>query len=165
MSDIELYLSGMSIPDIHKETGIPLSTLRFRLKKAGVLRGRAEAVRMAAKEGKLSSMKGKKRVFTGEWKRNISKSKIGKGVGVSRKPNGYIEITMGENKGRSVHVVLMEEKIGRRLYANECVHHINNMRDDNRIENLKLMTRSEHSKLHAKESHASKKRNQKGQYQ
>jgi len=71
---------------------------------------------------------------------------------------------MGPNKGRSVHVIAMEGVIGRRLYANESVHHINKIRDDNRIENLQLMTRSAHSKLHALENSPRRKRCKKGRY-
>lgn len=71
-------------------------------------------------------------------------------TGESQKQNGYIEITTGENKGRSKHVVTMERHIQRRVTKNEIVHHLNEIRNDNRIENLELMTRSEHSALHAR---------------
>jgi len=152
MDIYEMYESGMSIPEVSKKTGIALSTLRFRFKKLGILRDRTSSIRLAAKLGKLGGgNRGKKRKFTDEWKRNISKSKLGKGTGLSLKPNGYLEITMGEHKGRGEHVVVMEKYIGRRLYANECVHHKDHNRSNNEISNLKLMTRSEHARLHAKE--------------
>lgn len=38
--------------------------------------------------------------------------------------------------------------MGRKLESNEVVHHINGNTKDNRIENLEVMTRSEHAKLH-----------------
>lgn len=152
MDVIDLYLSGLSIPDVSKKTGIALSTIRFRLKKAGVLRKRGDAVRMAAKEGKLCHMKGKKRLFTDEWKKNIGKSKLGKGKGFSKKPSGYIEITMGENKGRLQHVLVVEKIIGRRLMANECVHHKDEDKTNNDPSNLQLMTKSDHASHHAKEN-------------
>lgn len=45
------------------------------------------------------------------------------------------------------HRVIMESVIGRYLIGDEVVHHINGIRWDNRIENLKIMSSSEHSKL------------------
>jgi len=62
------------------------------------------------------------------------------------------------------HVILMELKIGRRLLPTECVHHINGVRTDNQIENLQLMTKSEHSKLHGVHSVKHKRREQDGTF-
>lgn len=50
------------------------------------------------------------------------------------------------------HQMLMEVQIGRRLHPDECVHHINGDRKDNRLGNLQLMTKSEHSALHGRTS-------------
>ena len=47
------------------------------------------------------------------------------------------------------HRHVMENEIGRYLDENEIVHHINENKLDKRIENLQLMTRNEHSRLHA----------------
>lgn len=55
------------------------------------------------------------------------------------------------------HHLIMESHIGRHLKEDEVVHHINHVRDDNRIENLQLMTFKEHSALHMKERWAQKK--------
>jgi len=47
------------------------------------------------------------------------------------------------------HKLIAERLIGRPLRDDEVVHHINGDKTDNRPENLMVMTRSEHMKLHA----------------
>lgn len=46
------------------------------------------------------------------------------------------------------HRIMMEQEIGRFLNKNEVVHHLNEVKHDNRIENLELMTKGKHTKLH-----------------
>lgn len=148
---VSLYADGRSLPDAHKETGVPMSTIRSAAIRAGIpMRSRADGVRLAS--AKLSASRtGKKRApFTALHRRRISVSKLAsaRGVGVSVKPSGYVEYTKGPNKGRSVHVVTMEQHIGRRLAKDECVHHIDENRSNNELSNLRLMTRAAHTRLH-----------------
>ena len=67
--------------------------------------------------------------------------------------NGYIDYHGYKEfyrygKGEKEHRIIIEKYIGRKLKRGEVVHHINRIRDDNRIENLQIMTRGEHTTLH-----------------
>jgi hypothetical protein len=54
-------------------------------------------------------------------------------------------------RGRHEHRRVMEAILGRALLTEEIVHHINHKKRDNRPENLQVMSRAEHSRLHALE--------------
>jgi hypothetical protein len=71
--------------------------------------------------------------------RNMARSKSAR----SMDRHGYIVLRRYRSRKASQvyeHRVVMEEHIGRRLTADETVHHKNGVRDDNRIENLELWT-------------------------
>jgi hypothetical protein len=52
-------------------------------------------------------------------------------------------------KYKDLHRIIMEKYLKIDLLRNEVIHHINGNKQDNRIENLQLMTNCEHSKLHS----------------
>lgn len=65
--------------------------------------------------------------------------------------NGYdvMHINGYNKKGNAkIHRLVMEQQLGRRLTDDEVVHHINGNKKDNRPENLQVMTKSEHSRMH-----------------
>lgn len=66
--------------------------------------------------------------------------------GTRKSGNGYI--ADNDFHGRHQHRIIMETHVGRKLNFNEVVHHINGNRTDNRIENLKIMDRAKHARMH-----------------
>ena len=57
---------------------------------------------------------------------------------------GYVMLRV-QGGYRMEHRIIMEKHIGRSLLPGENVHHINGVRDDNRIENLELWASSQPS--------------------
>ena len=70
---------------------------------------------------------------------------------------GYVFVYKPEhhratNKGYVKRAVLIaEEKLGRELTDCDFIHHINGKKDDDALENIQVLTNSEHVRLHAKE--------------
>lgn len=71
------------------------------------------------------------------------------GRGVGR--DGYIRVHV-EGRGRvQEHRLVMEQHLGRRLVESEIVHHKDRNPSNNDINNLELLSASEHAELHANE--------------
>ena len=164
---VDLYEFGFSIPEIEGLTGMARSTVRYHVLRAGKLRNRTEGVRAAAAEGRLGSgLRGKHPVRSDLHKERIKAARMLHAdlhaTGLSLKPNGYVEITRGEHKGRGQHRVIAEQMIGRPLAQGEHVHHIDGDRSNNDPANLQVMTAAEHASLHAKTNAITRRRNSNG---
>ena len=61
--------------------------------------------------------------------------------------NGY-KVLYNNGNPIKEHIFIMEQYLGRKLKENEVVHHINGNKLDNNIDNLQLLSREEHSRLH-----------------
>jgi len=103
-----------------------------------------------------------------ETKEKMIRSRKGKNVGAAnhnwkggqRKSRGYIFILVKNhpNTDRDGYVQRsrydMEQHLGRFLKKTEVIHHINKIKDDDHIGNLKLFINdSEHHKYHQKHNH------------
>jgi hypothetical protein len=70
--------------------------------------------------------------------------------------NGYVVIYSPNHPHRNVQAngyvkrarLVMEKYLGRYLERNEIIHHLNGIRDDDRIENLVVTTNSRHLSIH-----------------
>lgn len=92
-------------------------------------------------------------------KKKIAKSQEGSGNsywngGETISHGGYVTILKPEHPFRDVNKRVKEERlvveknIGRYLTKDEIIHHRNRIKTDNRLCNLQIVSRSEHSKIH-----------------
>lgn len=135
------YLSNAQISQI---MGRSVSSIQHKAVRLGLRKDKEanKVVRSIARSGCGGA----------NWKGGRKKNKAGH-ILVLRKghpmadPSGYV----------LEHRLIMAEYLGRLLNDDEVVHHINEVKDDNRIENLTIMTRGEHTTLHHKGKKRSKK--------
>ncbi len=170
----ELYIiRGKPMHEIAKELGIAVGTVYNYLNKYEIQtrdKGQAfEKLRMRGweypKSARESISKAKKGVKPSEeTRRKMSIADKQGGIGHKKKrPDGYIAIYFPDHPKSTKdgyimeHDLIMECLIGRYLRDDEVVHHKNKIRDDNRKENLQLMTFSEHARLHMIERYSKKK--------
>lgn len=110
--------------------------------------------------GHLYYWQGNKRLLNGKkykaskrvknWVKENNHPRLKKGCGITT--DGYVWVRV-ENENRfhnqvKLHRYLMEIKIGRKLKEEEVVHHIDGNKLNNSIDNLKILSRAEHNKLH-----------------
>lgn len=162
-----------SMNEIAAENNIAVGTVYNYLKKYGIKS--RDRMTDETKKKISKSLTGKPSKFKGvpiseERKKKISESKKGKflihsrfGGHTKRRTDGYVAVYVPDhvsaNKEGYVmeHILVMEAHIGRHLSSDEVVHHINRNRSDNRLENLRLMNKREHARMHMKERHEKKR--------
>jgi hypothetical protein len=154
--------------EIGDTLGVDAVAIYYRLKKFGIpTRDRhdhptTDKVRENARllgrsrRGAKQSDESKKKISDSRKGRVLKPSKYG---GHLRDRNGYVYVYCPSHPHSSAdgyvmeHRLVMESYIGRYLDKDEAVHHKNGKRNDNRIENLQLMTCKEHASYHMKKRH------------
>lgn len=162
----DLYEEGKTIRQISDETHIPFRTVHSWLIRLGVPRrdtGVEKGYKFTSEHNRKISESKKGKPFSDEHKRAIS---VGRscdynglnGYGHTKKHlSGYVLAFVPHHPHASadgyvmLHTIIIERSIGRYLEPDEEVHHINHIRDDNRIENLHLMKKKDHRSMHMKE--------------
>lgn len=166
---LKMYYSGMTIKQIAQVHNVKTTTMYQRLKKAGCVfrrTGMPKGYKMERESIEKSARKRKGLRWTAERKLKLSGTKKYhynglNGYGHTKKHrSGYILVYAPDHPNATKdgyimqHTVIMEQHLHRYLNPWEVVHHINHIRDDNRIENLALMGKKEHATQHMKERHA-----------
>ena len=80
-----------------------------------------------------------------------SQFKKGQGPWNKGNGNGWLDKSTGykyKSRHKKEHRYIMEQHLGRELSQEDLVHHINFDKTDNELENLQIMSRKEHNKLH-----------------
>lgn len=67
---------------------------------------------------------------------------------------GYVLVKVGIHEWEFEHRLVVEKRLGRKLQKDETVHHINQIRNDNRPSNLEVLSRTEHMRMHGKQGNA-----------
>lgn len=165
---------GLSGKEIAKRFGCSPAAVSMRMKESGIKTRHAsdypptETQKTAWKRNgaKLHSYPNSKAASAATGKKNKGKRKRADyefGGHEKRRRDGYVRVYVPDHPNSTAdgyvmkHILVVEREIGRYLAEDECVHHINHIRDDNRIENLQLMTISEHMSMHMKERHENRR--------
>ena len=165
----DLYRQGYSLNKVAELTGVSYPTVRRDLIAAGVpILSRKEGI--SRHPGWNKNRIGVQREpFSPEWRQKMSESAKARWeaqgiVGHYTDHQGYFRFTCGPHTGRHVHVVVMETRIGRRLRPDENVHHIDDNKTNNSEDNLALVTKAGHGRLHRYQDRMAGKQRHRGEH-
>ena len=98
------------------------------------------------RSNELKEQKPEDNYFYGKSLTPWNKGKIKKGGWHVKQASGYVRVFSSKGKWKYEHRIVAEKNLG--LTDDLCVHHKNDKKWDNRVENLEVLTTSEHRKRH-----------------
>jgi hypothetical protein len=123
-----------SIPQIASELTLPRSRVRNALLYGGVKpRDRLAAIKLAKKSGRYAQRPTPARRCWGGGKR--------------RNESGYVQVWQADSKNYIFEHRIVWEAAHGPLPRGWTVHHINGVKDDNRLENLLALPKKSHAKI------------------
>lgn len=164
----EAYLGGMSIHAVATKFGVSVGAVYNHLNAAGIVRTGSEQFKYTTWHISDECRERCREMGVKYGAKNVRKAIEARrihGTGHKKlRDDGYIATYYPDHPDANregyvmEHRLVMERFLGRRLEKDEVVHHINEVRTDNRIENLMLMTPSAHMSYHSKKRHAERRR-------
>lgn len=164
---VDLYVSGKKITEVADSVGFSAGKTYYILRDAGCVFRKNGFIGKHTDEAKRKiSAAHTGKVVSNETRRKVSESKKChyngmNGIGHT-KPHvsGYVLAYVPDHPHATAdgyvfeHTVVLERTIGRYLNPDEVAHHVNHVKNDNRIENLVLMNRHDHQSMHMKERYS-----------
>lgn len=159
----EYATGGITVCSLAAKYGISAGKMYYVLRDSGCVFSRKHRKKETEESSRRRSAAQKGKTISEEQRRKISERNSCdynglNGYGHTKRHNrGYMLAYVPKHPNAHAdgyvmfHTILMERAIGRYLTQDEVVHHVNHIRDDNRIENLRLMDKHEHRSMHMKE--------------
>ena len=159
-----------TVKEIAEKYGISTGKMYYLLRDAGCAFTRKHRKPITEKERQNRSRAQKGKIISERQRKMISEKNSCNYNGMNgwghlkKRSDGYLQAYVPKHPAARadgyvmLHTLIVEKELGRYLHDDEVVHHINHIRDDNRLDNLLLMKKHEHMSMHMKERHE-KRRN------